>query len=162
MLPFFLRFGDYFDRNYNAEEILRRDNCLEWSERFCSKARWEEVAGVIYEADEFEIAQLHRAAADPTRKTTLPYRLEDNNFAYVVAYNGCVEVTRYLTFAKKMRAARGGPGRQMDGCPARRGRHADPDRGGQTALLRHRISFRCGCAMPTRSSDWRIMRALGK
>jgi hypothetical protein len=99
--PYFLRFGDYFDRNYNAEEILRRDNCLEWSERFCSKASWKEVEGVIYEADEFEIAQLHRAAADPTRKTTLPYRLEGNNFAYVVAYNGCVEVTRYLTFAKK-------------------------------------------------------------
>lgn len=99
--PFFLRFGDHFDRNYNAEDVLRRDNCIEWSGRFCNKANWEEVAAVIYEADEFEIAQLHRAAADPTRKTTLPYRLQDNNFAYVIAYNGCVEVTRYLTFAKK-------------------------------------------------------------
>ncbi len=99
--PFFLRFGDYYERNYNPNLLQKKGNCEEWSERFCSKAKWEDVAAVIYESDAYDLAQLHEAAGDPTRKTSLPYRLEDNDFAYVVAYNGCVEVTRYLTFAKR-------------------------------------------------------------
>ena len=99
--PFFLRFGDYYAQNYNPDLIQRKENCEEWNERFCSKASWEEVSAVIYESDPEDIAQLHLAASDPTRKTPLPVALEDNNFAYVVAYNGCVEVTRYLTFAKR-------------------------------------------------------------
>lgn len=99
--PFFLRFGDYYDRNYVPELIQKKENCEEWSERFCSKSKWEDVADVIYESDEYDLARLHEAAGDPTRKTTLPIRLEDNDFAYVVAYNGCVEATRYLTFAKR-------------------------------------------------------------
>ncbi len=99
--PFFLRLGDYYDRNYNPELIQKRENCEEWSARFCDKASWEEVAAVIYESDEFDLAQLHEATGDPKRKTPLPPRLDDNMFAYVVAYNGCVEVTRYLTFAKR-------------------------------------------------------------
>lgn len=99
--PFFLRFGDYYERNYNPELVQQKINCEEWNERFCSKARWEEVAEVIYESDAFDLAQLHEAASDPTRKTPLPLRLENNDFAYVVAYNGCSEVTRYLTYAKR-------------------------------------------------------------
>ncbi len=99
--PFFLRFGDYYDRNYNPVEIQKKENCEEWTERFCSKAKWEEVAAVIYESDEYDLARLHEAAGDPTRRVSLPSRLEDNNFAYMLAYNGCVEVTRYLTFAKR-------------------------------------------------------------
>ena len=99
--PFFLRFGDYYDRNYLPAEIQKKENCEEWCERFCSKASWEEAAAVIYESDAYDIAQLHVAAGDPTRRTSLPIRFEDNDFAYVVAYNGCVEVTRYLTFAKR-------------------------------------------------------------
>lgn len=99
--PFFLRFGDYYERNFHPEIIQKKENCEEWTERFCSKASWESAAEVIYESDAYDLAQLHEATADPTRKTPLPYRLEDNNFAYVVAYNGCVEVTRYLTFAKR-------------------------------------------------------------
>lgn len=99
--PFFLRFGDYYERNYDPDLIQKKENCAEWAERFCSKATWEEVAAVIYESDAYDLAQLHEAAGDPKRKTPLPFRLEDNDFAYVVAYNGCVEVTRYLTFAKR-------------------------------------------------------------
>lgn len=99
--PFFLRFGDYYELNYNPVEIQKKENCEEWSERFCSKAKWEEVAAVIYASDEYELASLHISASDPKRRTPLPFRLEDNDFAYVVAYNGCVEVTRYLTFAKR-------------------------------------------------------------
>ena len=99
--PFFLRFGDYYERNYNPELTQKKENCEEWSERLCSKAKWEEVAEVIYESDASDLARLHEAAGDKTRKTALPFRLEDNNFAYMLAYNGCVEVTRYLTFAKR-------------------------------------------------------------
>ncbi|MFN0034467.1 MAG: hypothetical protein ACKVUS_05320 [Saprospiraceae bacterium] len=99
--PFLLRFGDYYERNYDAGLIQKKENCAEWSERFCSKAKWEDVAAVIYESDAYDLAGLHVAAGDPTRRTSLPFRLEDNDFAYVVAYNGCVEVTRYLTFAKR-------------------------------------------------------------
>ena len=99
--PFFLRFGDYYERNYNAATLQKKGNCEEWNERFCSKTSWQEVAAVIYESDAYDLARLHEAAGDPTRKTPLPSRLEDNNFAYILAYNGCVEVTRYLTFAKR-------------------------------------------------------------
>jgi hypothetical protein len=99
--PFFLRFGDYYDRNFNPELLQKKENCEEWTERFCSKAKWEDVAAVIYESDAYDLARLHEAAGDPKRKVPLPIRLEDNDFAYVVAYNGCVEVTRYLTFAKR-------------------------------------------------------------
>ncbi len=99
--PFFLRLGDYYERNYDPGLIQKKENCEEWSERFCSKTKWEDVAAVIYESDAYDLAQLHEAAGDPTRRKSLPFRLEDNDFAYVVAYNGCVEVTRYLTFAKR-------------------------------------------------------------
>lgn len=99
--PFFLRFGDYYERNYHPDEVQKKDNCEEWVERFCSKATWQEAAEVIYDSDEYDLAELHLAAADTKRRTPLPRRLENNNFAYVVAYNGCVEVTRYLTYAKK-------------------------------------------------------------
>ncbi len=99
--PFFLRFGDYYEKNYDPILVQKKENCQEWSERFCSKAKWEEVAEVIYESDAYDLAQLHEATGDPKRKTPLPRRLEDNTFAYVLAYNGCVETTRYLTFAKR-------------------------------------------------------------
>jgi hypothetical protein len=99
--PFFLRFGDYYERNYNPELIQKKENCEEWSERFCSKASLDDVAAVIYESDEYDLAQLHEAASDLKQKTPLPPRLDGNDFAYVLAYNGCVEVTQYLTFAKR-------------------------------------------------------------
>ncbi|MFN0215768.1 MAG: hypothetical protein ACKVT2_16035 [Saprospiraceae bacterium] len=98
--PFFLRFGDYYERTYNPEEIQKKGNCEEWSERFCSKAKWQDVAAVVYGSEEYDLARLHEAAFDKTRKTPLTFRLEDNDFAYLLAYNGCVEVTGYLTFAK--------------------------------------------------------------
>jgi hypothetical protein len=59
--PFFLRFGDYYERNFIPEEVQKKENCEEWSERFCSKSKWEDVAAVIYESDEYDLARLHEA-----------------------------------------------------------------------------------------------------
>ncbi len=101
--PFFTRWGDYYERYYfdQSAEIQQQDNIREWIERFCGKSDKEDVAFVVYQADLHDIAGLHDAAADPTQKTPLPYRLAGNTFAEVLAYNGCTEVTSYLVFAKK-------------------------------------------------------------
>jgi hypothetical protein len=99
--PFFVKWDDYYERYYFARDVQEEENIEEWRARFCSLAAPEDVRKVIYESDEFELAGLHLAAADPKKKTPLPYRLGGNVFAQVIAYNGCTEVTAYLTFAKK-------------------------------------------------------------
>ena len=101
--PFFARWDDYYERYYfdKSEDIQRQDNIGEWAERFCGKPEGEDVTFVVYKADLHDIAGLHDAAADPTKKTPLPYRLAGNTFAEIIAYNGCTEVTSYLMFAKK-------------------------------------------------------------
>jgi hypothetical protein len=99
--PFFVKWDDYYERYYFARDVQEEENIEEWRTRFCSLASPEEVRKVIYESDEFEVAGLHLAAADPKKKTPLPYRLGGNVFAQVIAHNGCTEVTAYLTFAKR-------------------------------------------------------------
>ncbi len=159
--PFFLRFGDYYERNYDPGLIQKKENCAEWSERFCSKASWEEVAQVIYESDEYELARLHEAAGDPKRKTPLPFRLEDNDFAYVVAYNGCVEVTRYLTFAKRCEEHVVSKGDKWN--PAQRNVTAMLEliqEGKQRFLIHNRILF--GSDMRINWSAWHTTRVPGR
>lgn len=101
--PFFARWDDYYDRYYfnQAVDIQQQENIQEWIERFCGQPLAADVAYVVYQADASEIAGLHRAAADPEKKTTLPYRMGGNTFAEMIALNGCTEITAYLMFAKK-------------------------------------------------------------
>lgn len=101
--PFFTRWDDYYERYYfdQGAEIQKDENLDEWIERFCGQPLKADVAYVVYEADISEMSGLHSAAADPTKKTPLPYRLAGNTFAEMIALNGCTEVTSYLMFAKK-------------------------------------------------------------
>ena len=101
--PFFMRWDDYYERYYfdQGVEIQKDENINEWIERFCGKPLKADVEYVVYQADIGEISGLHLSAADPKRKTPLPYRLAGNTFAEMIAFNGCTEVTAYLMFAKK-------------------------------------------------------------
>lgn len=101
--PFFTRWDDFYQKYYfdQGAEIQQEENIDEWIERFCGRPLKEDVRYVVYEADISEISGLHSAAADPAKKTPLPYRLAGNTFAEMIAVNGCTEVTAYLMFAKK-------------------------------------------------------------
>lgn len=101
--PFFARWDDYYERFYfdKLEEIQMSENISEWRERFCDQPDPEDVARVVYSASAEDIMALERATADSTRKTLLPGRLAGNTFAEMISYNGCLEVTTYLIFAKR-------------------------------------------------------------
>lgn len=101
--PFFTRWDDFYDKYYfnQTNDIQKEENVEEWIERFCGRPTPADVAYVVYEADIAEISGLHSAAADPKKRTPLPYRLTGNTFAEMIALNGCTEVTAYLMYAKK-------------------------------------------------------------
>ncbi|MCE2821003.1 MAG: hypothetical protein LW693_01100 [Saprospiraceae bacterium] len=101
--PFFARWDDYYERFYfdKLEEIQMSENIEEWRERFCDQPLPEDVVRVVYGASAEDIMALERAAADSTRKTLLPGQLAGNTFAEMISYNGCLEVTTYLIFAKR-------------------------------------------------------------
>jgi hypothetical protein len=99
--PFFLEWDDYYKQNYFGKDVQREENIKEWNARFCDRAEAEDVEYVVYKADMSELNALYLAAADKTRKSTLPYRLGGNTFAQVLAYNGCIEAISYLMFARK-------------------------------------------------------------
>lgn len=101
--PFFARWDDYYERFYfgKQEEIQMSENIEEWRERFCGQPLAEDVARVVYGASAEDIMALERATADSTRKTLLPGQLAGNTFAEMISYNGCLEVTTYLIFAKR-------------------------------------------------------------
>jgi len=101
--PFFTRWDDYYERYYfdQGAEIQKDENLNEWIERFCGQPLKADVDKVIYQSDISDIAILHNAAADVTKKTTLPSWLAGNSFAEMIAFQGCTEVTGYLTYAKK-------------------------------------------------------------
>lgn len=101
--PFFTRWDDYYERYYFdlGAEIQKDENLNEWIERFCGQPLKADVEKVVYQSDMSDIAALHNAAADATKKTTLPSWLAGNSFAEMVSFQGCTEVTGYLMFAKK-------------------------------------------------------------
>lgn len=101
--PFFTRWDDYYQRYYfdQGVEIQKEENINEWIERFCGEPSKADVDYVVYEADISEISGLHVSAADPSKRTPLPYRLAGNRFAEMIAISGCTEVSAYLLYAKK-------------------------------------------------------------
>lgn len=101
--PFFTRWDDFYEKYYFSQtaDIQKEENIEEWIGRFCGQPKPEDVEYVVYKADIAEISGLHTAAADPKKRTPLPYRLAGNTFAEMIVLNGCTEVTAYLMFAKK-------------------------------------------------------------
>jgi hypothetical protein len=99
--PFFVRWDDYYQRYYFNKDLQREENIEEWIGRFCGVAEPEHVEYVVYKADFSELNGLHRAAQTPKEPVRLPYMLEDNTFAQILAQNGCTETIEYLMYAKK-------------------------------------------------------------
>lgn len=99
--PFFLRWGDYYQKIYFDKDIQKDENIKEWIERFCGQPEYDDVERVVYESNFDDLVQLHEAALDKQKRTPLPYLLSGNTFAEMLALNGCTEVIDYLMFAKK-------------------------------------------------------------
>ncbi len=99
--PFFLNWRDYYQENYYAKDIQREENIAEWNERFCRQAAPEMVDEIVYGISTGQLAELYQAASAPAgKKPPLPAGLGGNQFAEVLAYNGCIEAISYLMFAR--------------------------------------------------------------
>ena len=99
--PFFVRWDDYYQKYYFSKDIQKQENIKEWAERFCGQPDTADVEYVVYKASSGELNSLRSAALEKSRSPRLPYLLEENTFALMLAYNGCTEVIDYLLYAKR-------------------------------------------------------------
>lgn len=99
--PFFVRWDDYYQQYYFSKDIQKQENIEEWIERFCGQPQAPDVEYVVYKASAGELNSIRAAALEKKRNPDLPYLLEDNTFAIMLAYNGCTEVIDYLLYAKR-------------------------------------------------------------
>jgi hypothetical protein len=99
--PFFIRWDDYYDKVFFDTDPQKKENIEEWIERYCSQPNPEHVEYVVYQASFGELSELRASAADQQKRTLLPYAMEGNSFAEMIAINSCVEVVDYLMFTRK-------------------------------------------------------------
>ena len=96
--PFFLRFNDLYTSYDSIAKIQLDENLKEWNERFCNLFTTADLRRVIYTANNAELRMIQNAAAK--KKVELPKRLQKNNFAHHLAEEKCLEVIKYLRYAK--------------------------------------------------------------
>jgi len=96
--PFFLRFNDLYTSYDSIAKIQVDENLTEWNERFCNLFQLAELRRVIYTANNAELRMIHNASKK--KKVELPKRLRTNNFAIHLAEEKCLEVIKYLMYAK--------------------------------------------------------------
>lgn len=99
--PFFVQWGDYYERFYFSKDLQQEDNLAEWNDRFCGLSTPADVAYVVYQTSINELIGLHNAAVAKGEGGALPYTLAGNTFAEALATNGCTEAIHYLMFAKR-------------------------------------------------------------
>jgi hypothetical protein len=99
--PFFIRWDRYYERYFFNKDIQREENIEEWIGRFCDQPTPAQVEYVVYKASMNELAQLRDAAADAAKRTLLPYTMEGNTLAEIIALSSCTEAADYLIFTRK-------------------------------------------------------------
>ena len=99
--PFLVRWGDYYQKYYFSQDVQKRENLEEWAERFCGQPDTVDIEYVVYKASSGELHALREEAAKKKRNPSLPYTLEENTFAIMLAFNGCTETIDYLLYAKR-------------------------------------------------------------
>ncbi|MBL7776151.1 MAG: hypothetical protein JNK89_09125 [Saprospiraceae bacterium] len=99
--PFFVRWGDYYQRSYFDKDLQRDDNIAEWIGRFCDQPLPQDVAYVVYQSSINELIGLRDAALAKGGGNLLPFAMTGNTFAEMLALNGCTEAIDYLMFAKR-------------------------------------------------------------
>jgi hypothetical protein len=99
--PFFVRWDDYYKEFYFKKDQQKDGNIEEWVERFCGEPEPLDVEYVVYKASESELNALRREAEKKARDPRLPFSMDENTFAIMLAFNGCTDVVDYLLFAKR-------------------------------------------------------------
>ncbi|MBK8965801.1 MAG: hypothetical protein IPM36_03815 [Lewinellaceae bacterium] len=99
--PFFVKWDDYYQKNYFETDLQRDDNVQEWIGRFCGLPTAVDVDYVVYRSSINELISLREAALQKGGESLLPFGLTGNTFAEVLALNGCTEAIDYLMFAKR-------------------------------------------------------------
>lgn len=99
--PFFVHWDEYYQEFYFKYDIQRKDNVLEWIDRFCGQPFPKDVDDVVYKATITDLIDIGAVADDKTGKRLLPFGFENNTFAISLSFNKCHDVLDYLVFAKK-------------------------------------------------------------
>lgn len=99
--PFFVRWGDYYEKKYFDKNLQKEANINEWIGRFCELPLPQDVEYVVYQSSINELIELRNAALAKDAGNLLPFALTGNTFAEVLAFNGCTEAIDYLMFAKR-------------------------------------------------------------
>ncbi len=97
--PYFLRFNDLYNSYDSLQAVQTDDNLKEWNERFCDAYTIPELRAIIYKATVQDMKLLRNAAND--KKTKLPAKFNNNDFAYHLTEEKCIEVIEYLIYAKQ-------------------------------------------------------------
>ena len=97
--PYYLSIESLYNMYKKKGNLQESTNIKEWKERFCNKAKYEDIEKVIYGTTRSELEQLRTAA----RSTSIPldFRLARNTFARHLERFDCREVIDYLIFAKR-------------------------------------------------------------
>lgn len=96
---FFSGFETFYRSLQKESTIKIDDNVEEWRQRFCKKARAEDIRTLIYQLSESELQYL-RFQAEKGR-AGVDFQIAANSFAAHLVRNQCVEVLDYLVFAKR-------------------------------------------------------------
>lgn len=99
--PFFVKWDDYYQEYYFNKDLQKDGNTAEWVERFCGQPEPADVEYIVYQASSNELRAIRDEALDKPRSPRLPYSIQENTFAIMLAFNGCTDVIDYLLFAKR-------------------------------------------------------------
>lgn len=97
--PLFINIEAIYEAFGGQDFIQQKDNVSEWSERYCNKAKLEDIREIIYDV---ELDGLNLLRDNLTyEKASLSSFFENNTFARYLKRNNCIETVDYLIFAKR-------------------------------------------------------------
>ena len=97
--PYYMSIEELYDMYEDKGDYQKDGNVKEWRERFCNKAKPEDIEYVIYKTTRSELEQLRTASR--SKSIPLSFRLAKNTFAKHLEKYECKEVIDYLIYAKR-------------------------------------------------------------
>lgn len=102
MAPFLLDLDEIYEKYVNPETTQKRNNVIEWRDRFCEKASLNDIGYIVYKVNISTLQDLRDAIN--SKSLTLSFmgdKIAKNSFVRYLYKNKCVETVNYLIFAKR-------------------------------------------------------------
>jgi len=97
--PLFVDIQAIYEYFGGQQEAQRRDNVIEWRERYCNTAEEEDIRFLIYNTEIRDLEQLRTEINMGNRRLSYPFT--DNSFARYINRYECTETVDYLIYAKR-------------------------------------------------------------